>query len=310
MAHSGSKPVVCILEHIHDDAIHRLAESATVVLPEEGAVDRWVEEADAVIVRARRIPGEAIARAHRLKVIGKHGAGIDNIDAEAAQKAGVEVISTPGLNAESVAELAVALSLGIIRNLHGHSQALKRGQPLSGADRIGYEISELPVGIVGFGTIGRAVARRLKGGFGASISAYDPGVPEEHWPKEIHRFPDVGSLLSASRLVFLHLPLVEATRGLLDEKALASMPKDSFLVNCSRGGIVNEEALAQALRSGHLAGAASDVFETEPPSPENPLLAIESFIATPHIGASTNSGLKLVGESIVDKVVASLERNR
>jgi D-3-phosphoglycerate dehydrogenase len=307
MSGIARRPVVCVLDEIHPVAIRRLAAGADVVAPADGAATRWVEEADAVIVRHSLVPGEAIARARRLRVIGKHGAGTDNIDAKAAAAAGVAVHTTPGLNAESVADLAVGMALALVRDIHGHTQALKRGEPLRGAARVGYEIAELPVGVGGFGTIGRAVARRLRLGFGAAISAYDPGVPAAAWPEEIRRFEDVGALLRESRLVFLHLPLVEATRGLIGAQALASMPQGAFLVNCARGGIVDEAALAAALHAGHLGGAASDVFEVEPPPPDNPLLAVPGFLATPHLGASTNAGLERVGLSIVEKVLASLE---
>jgi D-3-phosphoglycerate dehydrogenase/(S)-sulfolactate dehydrogenase len=304
------KPVVCVLDEVHPAVFATLAASAEVLRPTDGAAERWVAEADAVIVRNSRITAEAIAAARHLKVIGKHGAGTDNIDSEAARKAGVEILTTPGLNAESVADLAVGMALALIRNIHGHTQALKHGRPLEGAARVGFEISELPVGIIGFGAVGRAVAHRLQRGFGATITAFDPGISDEDWPEEAKRSRDLKSLLRTSMLVFLHLPLVEETLGLIGEEALSAMPEGSFLVNCARGGIVDEHALAQALRSGHLAGAAADVFVIEPPLPSNPLLAIDSFLATPHLGASTNRGLERVGVGIAEKVIASLGQTR
>lgn len=307
MSGTDREPVVCVLDEIHPAAMRRLAACAEVVGPGEGAARRWIEEADAVIVRNSRIPGEAIARARRLRVIGKHGAGTDNIDVRAAEAAGIVVHATPGLNADSVADLAVGMALALVRDIHGHTLALKRGAPLVGAARVGYEIAELPVGIVGFGTIGRAVAHRLRLGFGATVAAYDPGLPATAWPDAVRRFEALEDLLRESRLVFLHLPLAEATRGLIDARAIAAMPQGAFLVNCARGGIVDEAALAAALRDGRLAGAASDVFEVEPPGPDNPLLAVPGFLATPHLGASTHAGLERVGTGIVDKVLASLD---
>ncbi|MBJ3774874.1 NAD(P)-dependent oxidoreductase [Acuticoccus mangrovi] len=301
---SARRPLVCVLDEIHPAAIARLAEEAEVRTPADGGRD--YRDADAIIVRASPIAPEDVRAAKRLRVIGKHGAGTDNIPMGVAKEAGIVVHSTPGENAESVADLAVGMALGIIRNICGHTAALRAGAPLTGEAVVGYELAELKTGIIGFGAVGQAVARRLTGGFGSTVGAFDPGIAADAWPSGAARYETLDVLVEECGLVFLHAPLNAATRGLFDAAMLARMPKGAFLVNCARGGIVDEAALADALRSGHLGGAACDVFEIEPPRPDNPLLAVEGFLATSHLGASTHRGLARVGLSIANKVLATL----
>ena len=298
------RPRIFVLDEIHPAAMAQLAERADVHGPERAA--DWHDQADGLIVRNSRVTAADIARAPRLRVIGKHGTGIDNIDAGAARAAGIAVLSTPGVNAEPVADLAVGFALALLRNIAGHTAALRAGRPARGAARIGLDLAEVPAGIVGLGAVGSAVARRLRRGFGAEVAAVDPGIAEEGWPVEVRRCATLDELLERSRLVFLHLPLDATTWHLIDAARLARMPRDSYLVNCARGGIVDEAALAQALRSGHLAGAASDVFEAEPPLPDHPILRIDGVLATPHLGASTDRGLRVVGTAIADKVLVHL----
>lgn len=299
--------IVHVLEPIHEEAIESLREKVQVVTWQEKNVEHWHDRADAIIVRSHPVSAGDIAKAGKLKVIGKHGAGTDTIDVTAAGGKGIDVVSTPGVNAASVADLALAMALSLTRNLMGHTLALQRGTPLTGPQRVGWEVSELPAGIIGLGAIGRAVARRLQGGFGVSVTAYDPGIPEDAWPEGIRRATSLGELLSSSRLLFLHVGLNDATRDMIGSEELAALPEGAFLINCARGGVVSEAALAEALASGHLGGAASDVFEQEPPSPDLPLLQQPGFIATPHIGGSTREGLRRTGLEVVGKVLAALD---
>lgn len=303
---TNTQPTICVLEPIHADALAVLNGYARLVTPEENAVDRWVTEADAIIVRNHTISGSDIARAKKLKVIGKHGAGIDTIATGEAKRLGIPVVSTPGVNAASVADLAVGMAMSLTRNLSGHTEALRTGKPLTGKQRIGFEVAELPAGIIGLGAIGRAVAARLESGFGSQVAAYDPWVLEDNWPGSVRRVDSVEELLAETRLLFLHVGLSDATRGMIGAKELALMPEDSFVINCARGGVVNESALAEALASKQIAGAASDVFEQEPPPADHPLLKHSNFIATPHIGASTVAGLRRTGLEVVRKVLEQL----
>lgn len=298
-----SRPIVHVLEDIHPDALDHLARSADVLGPETA----FPSACDALIVRARRVTAQDIASCPGLKVIGKHGAGLDAIDVDAAERRGITVLSTPGVNAESVADLAVGFALSLIRNIPAVSEATKRGDRLTPALRNGWELGELSAGIFGLGAIGRATAHRLMAGFGAHVQAFDPGISSERWPNAIARVDSLPELLGRSQILFLHAPLLPSTRNVMDATALALMPRDAYLVNCARGGIVDEAALADALRSGQIAGAASDVFAQEPPSPDNPLFACPTFLAAPHLGASTNGGLRRVGLSIVGQVLDSLK---
>ena len=303
------KPPICVLEPIHQDAMEALRKRAVVVGSEDSAAHRWPEMADAIIVRNATVTGEQIARAKRLRVIGKHGAGTDTIDTDKAAELDIPVVSTPGVNAPSVADLALAMALSLARNLQGHTMALRQGAPLSGEQRIGFEMSELPAGIIGLGAIGRAVASRLLGGFGVRVKAFDPGIAEADWPSDIGRAESVESLLKDSRMLFLHVGLNRSTQGMISTKELAAMPENSFVINCSRGGVVDEAALFEALSTGQIAGAASDVFEQEPPPSDHPLLQLPGFIATPHVGASTDAGLKRTGMEVIDKVFAVLNKS-
>ena len=231
-------------------------------------------------------------------------AGLDNIDVAACEAAGLAVRSTPGVNADSVADLALTMALALSRRLVQHTDALRAGEAQRGPQHRGYEVGEMEAGIVGLGAIGSRVARRLIGGFGAPVAAFDPYL--ERWPEGVRRVESLDALLAESRVVFLHVPLDDETRHLIDADRIARMRPGAFLVNCARGGIVDEAALAAALHDGRLAGAASDVFEAEP-SFQSPLLAAPNFVATPHAGAQTHRALLNVGTAVVDKVLAALQ---
>ena len=300
------RPLVHVLGNIHPSAVALLKRHADVLTD----ADPFPSDCDGIVVRTRAITAAEITACPNLKVIGKHGVGVDAIDVAAAAAAGIAVESTPGANAQSVADLAVGFALALIRNLVPITNALREGRAVEPHLRIGWDLGELPTGIVGYGAVGRAVARRLIGGFGATTTAYSP-VRAGSEPQEGVGFaPNLAALLCESRIVFLHLPLTPKTRGMVDAAALASMPQGSYLVNCARGGIVDEAALAEALASGHLAGAASDVFAVEPPLPDNPLLRQPNFLAMPHLGASTNGGLERVGVEIARKVLDVIAARR
>lgn len=297
------RPTVHVPEEIHPEAMARLAERAEILT----ADTPFPSHCDAVIVRVHKVTADHIAACPNLKVIGKHGTGLDAIDVQAARDAGITVLSTPGANAASVADLAVGFALALLRNIHGITLATRTGLPVTSEMKQGFELGELSVGIFGLGAVGQATAKRLIGGFGAQVQAFDPGISEENWPQDITRTPTLAALLTTSQLMFLHAPLLPSTRHCIDAAALRSMPKGAYLVNCARGGIVDEPALAEALTSGHIAGAASDVFEQEPPAPDNPLFACAGFLAAPHIGGTTSGALRRVGLSIAGQVLDHLQ---
>ena len=305
----NDKPKIWVTEPIHPDAMAALRAQADVI-GHGPATSEERAQISAIIVRTLQVDAALLATLPRLAVVGKHGAGTDNIDSKALEAAGIELHSAAGQNAESVADLAVGLALMLLRQPDLHDRSLRDASPAPGVSRIGFELSEVSIGILGLGAIGRKVAHRLHFGFGARVSAYDPALPAQSWPADVQRHESLSALLSASRLLFVHLPLLPATRGLIGAAELAQMPKGSFIVNCARGGILREEALADALREGQLAGAASDVFETEPPSPQNPLFDGLRFIGTPHIGASTHAALHRTGLHIVGKVLTALTHSK
>ena len=298
--------LIWVTEPIHADAIALLADAAEVLGP--GAIpDARRADVTALVVRAYPVDEALLNGLPNLKVIGKHGAGTDNIDMEVANRRGIEVFRADGANAESVADLAVLLALLLLRSPDLHDQALKRGEAARASIPAGFELSERRIGILGMGAIGRAVASRLIGGFSANVSGYDPALPQEIWPESVRRHDDLPALLKDTDLLFLHLPLLPQTRHLIGGAELSALGPGAIIVNCARGGIVDEGALAEALASGQIAAAASDVFEAEPPAPDNPLLAGSGrFIGTPHIGASTNAGLRRTGLIIGQKVLDAL----
>lgn len=297
-------PVVWVTEPMHQQVLDELATQAQVVGPGPLPAE-YQDQVQAIIVRAAPLPAALLADLPALRVVGKHGAGVDNIDADFLAQRGIPLLTAAGFNADSVADLTVALALMLLRAADIHDAHLRAGQPvpLIHGYAGGIEVAQLAIGIVGMGGIGRAVAQRFAAGFGARVAGFDPMLPDKHWPSGLMRYGSLDELLANTQLLCLHLPLNEATRNLISTRQLQLMPAGSFLVNCSRGGIVDEQALAEALSSGHLAGAASDVFASEPPSPQHVLFGAGRFIATPHIGGATEAALYKTGTHIVTEVL-------
>ena len=219
-----------------------------------------------------------LAQAGRLKVISRFGVGTDSVDIGAATEAGIVVTITPGANSVAVAELTLGLILALARQIPYHDRVVRAGQ----WTRIqGIELSGAVLGIVGFGRIGREVGSRAAA-LGMRVLFYDPFPPEGGQAESC----TIDELLARSDVISLHLPLTKATRNLIDARALALMKPSALLVNTARGGLVDEPALYEALASGKLAGAACDVFASEPPG-DSPLLRADNFIGVPHIGSAT-----------------------
>lgn len=300
---------VFVLDPICDEAVEALAARTRVVVPPQSRETSWIGRAAAVIIRTAVIDADAIAAAVPvLKVIGKHGSGVDSIDVKAAHRHGVTVVSTPEANAVSVVELTLGLALAAARRIPLADAGLRAGIALTPAQRIGTELSGKTIGIVGFGAIGRRVAALFRAAFGGPQIAYDPVVPAEVFAQAgVARADALTELLAAADLVTLHVPLVPATRGLIGTAELAAMRPEAILVNAARGGVVDEAALRDALASGRLAAAASDVFVTEPPPADHPLLALPSFVATPHIGGTTREAMIRMGRDVVAGVLDVLE---
>lgn len=246
-------------------------------------------EADYILCSWTPVSGRVIEAARRLKLIQKYGIGVDKIDLGAAARRGVPVCIAAGVNAVAVAETAITLMLAVYKRLCVAHNSLRAGQWLKWELRTGcYELWQKTVGLIGGGAIGRAVAKRLHHGFECRVLYYDvgrlsPQVEAAHGMT----FTSMEELLRQADLVSLHLPLTPETRGLMDAKAFARMKPTAVLINTARGGVVDEPALIEALRQGTIAGAGLDVFATEPPDRDNPLLQMDNVVVTPHCAAGT-----------------------
>lgn len=267
-----------------------------------GDLKAIVGEYDALAVRsATKVTAEVLENPGRLKLIGRAGVGVDNIDLEAATRKGVVVMNTPAGNAVAVAELTMGLMLALHRQLVPAISATKSGKWEKKRFAKGHELFRKTVGLVGFGSIGQLVAQRCIA-FGTTVIAYDPHPVEASRRLGVQIVP-MDELFRRADIVSLHLPLMENTRNLVGSKLLGSMKKGSYLVNCARGGIVDEAALAAVLRGGTLAGAAMDVFATEPMPRDHPLLSLENFLCTPHLGASTEEGQLACANQLAEQLV-------
>lgn len=261
-----------------------------------------IRNADAIVVKFARITKECIDVAHRLKVIAKHGVGTDNIDVERATERGIWVVNVPAANADSVAEFTIGLILAITRRIPEGVQQIKEGK-WERELLLGLELTGKTLGIIGFGTIGQKVARKIKG-FDMKLLTYDPFVSKERAAELGAVLVDLDTLLRESDIITLHLPLNKETRGLIGERELKMVKPSSFLINAARSEIVDKKALISAIKEKRLAGAALDVFETEPPPSNDELLALPNVYATPHIAAMTQQ----VQENIVRTVCSDVVR--
>ena len=258
-------------------------------------------DADGLVIRSgSQIGAEALAGAARLKVIGRAGIGVDNVDVEAATRRGVVVVNTPEGNNITTAEHAIALLVSLARHIPQATASMRAGRWEKSAFQ-GMELYNRTLGVIGLGNIGRIVASRALG-LGMRVVASDPHLPAEIAQKlDIELLP-LSDLLSRADAVTVHVPRTRETTGLLDRNAFAKLRPGALVVNAARGGIVDEAALLEALDSGHLGGAALDVFAEEPPPPEHPLLAHERVICTPHLGASTDQAQRNVAIAVAEQV--------
>jgi len=253
-----------------------------------------LQAAEGMIVRSgTRVTADLLEQPGRLRAIVRAGVGVDNIDVPAATRRGVIVMNTPGGNTLSTAEQTLALIYAVARQTPAADASLHAGK-WERNKFVGVQLAGKTLGIIGLGRIGREVAKRALA-MDMTVLGYDPMLSAERIAAlGIEAAPDLPTLLARSDLVTLHVPLTDQTRHLIGAAELACMKPGSRLINCARGGLVNEQALADALRSGHLAGAGLDVFEEEPPPPDHPLLQLPQVVCTPHLGASTTEAQRSV----------------
>lgn len=277
---------------------------------DDATVAHEIRDAIAVITRSAGLAGASIDAALALRVIGNHGTGLDPVDVPRATAHGVPVVSTPEANVASVAELAVTLALAVAKNVVAADRASRSGDV---GFKYGARIQELTgktLGVVGFGRIGRRTAEAFVRGFGMSLLVHAPSARPEAIELAGGRACSLDELLAESDVVSLHVPLRPSTRGLIGAPELARMQPTAILVNTARGAVVDEKALAAALRSGRLAGAGLDVLETEPVARDHPLLALPNVILTPHIGGSSHEAARRTAESVARQVVDVLQDRR
>ncbi len=261
---------------------------------------------DAVIVRLFPIGAADLAGTKRLKVVAKHGAGLDNIDCQAATELGIPVIYTPGANANAVAEHTVGLLLALARHTCTADTTLRNGRPYERGEFQGIELSEKTLAIIGLGRIGRRVARKAHG-LDMRVIAYDPYLAPSAYDGPATLVETFDELLAAADFVTLHVPLTGETRNMIDAGALARLKPSCRLVNTSRGCVIDELALCHALREGTLAGVALDVFEREPLASDHPLLAAPNTLLTPHVGGLTAEAMSNVSQQVARGVIDTLQ---
>ena len=246
-----------------------------------------------------------------LKMIAKPGIGLDNIDLDAATERGILVCNTPDAPSESTAEHAVALLMAVAKRVMVGDMHLRGATDIERPDLRGTELLGNTLGIVGYGRIGRRVAEMCALGIKMKVMIYDPILPQEFdLPPGIARTHNLDEIFAENRFVTLHTPLLPSTRHLADARRLRLMEPGSYLVNASRGGVVDEAALIELLREGHLAGAGLDVFDPEPPLADNPLLTMRNVVLTPHIASNTDAGIAAMQEGTVANIVQVLNGER
>ncbi len=280
---------------------------APTLVDDRPALLKAVADADALIVRNRtQVDADVLAAAPNLRVVGRLGVGLDNIDLETCAARGITVCPATGANTLSVAEYVIATALILRRGAYNANAAMIAGEWPRNA-LIGGEISGAVMGLVGFGGIARAVAERAQA-LGMQIATYDPHLPEGAALTDVTRHPTVAALLAHADILSLHVPLTLQTRGMIDAPALAAMKQGAILINTARGGVVDEAAVAQSLRNGHLGGAALDVFGKEPLTREAAAIFKDTpnLLLTPHIAGVTNPGNIRVSDLTVENVKAAL----
>ena len=307
---------VLVADALDGAAVARLRAAGHEVIERTGLKGAELAEVlrscEGIIVRgATKVTGDVLRAVPNLRAVVRAGTGLDNVDAVVARELGVVVANTPAANAISVAELVFGLVLALERHLVPASGDLRRGH-WEKTRYAGRELFGRTLGLLGFGRIGREVALRARA-FGMEVIACDPVLPR--WPAGYEWVPPVtlDELLAGADVLSLHVPLSSGTRGAIGARELALMRRDAILVNCARGGVVDEVALHAALSSGALRGAALDVFEREPPvepGGEHPLLTLPNVIATPHLGASTAEAQRRAGLEAADIMIQALASAR
>lgn len=304
------KPVVLLYEPIHEKAIEFLRQQAEVRLAEsldEDYLVRAVADVDGIIIRANgKVSRRIMEAAPRLKVVGRHGVGVENIDRQAAAELGIVVVNTPEANAESVAEHCLGMMIVLAKRILQADKALRAGDWEARYRLIGDELRGKTLGIVGFGRIGQRLATLCHTALEMQVLYHDVVEYPQVAARLGARLVPFDELLQTADFVSVHVPLLPETRGLINQDALRKMKPEAFLINASRGPVVDQAALLRALREGWIAGAGLDVFDPEPLPADSSLLQLDNVVVTPHMAAHTKEALLRMA-MVAEDVLAVIE---
>ncbi|HZK66650.1 MAG TPA: hydroxyacid dehydrogenase [Chloroflexota bacterium] len=301
---------VLVTEFIHPAGIEMLEKECEVVRCAditETTLKAAIADVDGILVRVAPMSRAVLGAAKKLKVIGKHGVGIDNIDVPAATELGIAVCNTPQANSEGVASLAITLLLSVSRRLLENDRFVRAGRWAGKDEYMGYEPNGKTLSIVGTGRIGGRLAQICQSAFGMKVYAYDPYVSAEAMAAQgITKVETVDELMPVADYVSIHTPLTPSTKGIVGAKQFDLMKKTAILINTSRGPVVDEVALVEALRAGKIAAAGLDVFDQEPPAKDNPLLGLDNVILLPHMGGATYESMERMATHAAAEILAIL----
>jgi len=305
------KPRVLVTENIHAAGWETLTrETDAVAWPgqDKQPLAEAVVDVQAILVRVAKLSADVIKAAKKLRIIGKHGVGYDNIDIPAATASGVIVTNTPLANSTSVAEHALALLLAVARRIGESDRDLARGAMRTQKAYQGVELSGKVMGVIGLGSAGLRLAGMTGNGLGMRVLGFDPY--KEPWPDGVERCRELGPLLAQADFISIHVPLTKETRNLIGKDALATMKPTAVLVNTARGGIVDEAAVADAVKAGRPAGAGLDVVVDEPLQPSHPLNGVPNIILTPHIAGVTEEAMMRMAQDAAEDILRVLRGDR
>ena len=295
---------IFLCEQLHPDAVALLQSRAEIV-------SDWarLSECDAIINRNLQLPRTTLEKAPHLRVVAIHGTGCDGVDMDYCNARGIVVLYVPFLNADSVAELIITLALALSRKIAYADRLVTSGAPIENAPSclFGHELGGKTFGLIGCGDIARRTARILINGFHCRVIGYDPFFSQAAAEAGIERRDTIDAVLSEADLFSVSVHLTRDTANFINAERLSHCKLGALLINTSRGGIVDEKALFNALLSGQLGGAACDVWLNEPPTVENPLVGLKNVIATPHLGANTDEALRRVGVRMVEEIFTVLD---
>jgi D-3-phosphoglycerate dehydrogenase len=303
---------VLVPDQVHPSALDVLKGAPELTFAAPGQMSRAdliaaLSSADALIIRsASKVDAEVLAAAHQLKIIARAGVGVDNVDVPEATRRGIVVVNTPDGNTISTAEHTFGLMLALARHIPQGHISMREGK----WDRksfMGVELRGKTLGVVGFGRIGRAVAKRALA-FEMHVIAYDPYIPADVGADLGVEMVSLDDLFTRADFITLHALLTPETRDMINRDTLAKMKKGVRIIDAARGALIDETALAEAIKSGHVAGAALDVFAEEPPKPDNPLVGLPGVVHTPHLAASTEDAQIVVAIEAAQLVVDALTK--